>query len=91
MAIAVMQSEVGRMIDCSYRACEVNGEETIFHCWEQYSQVVKPSVLIGGHGGGQISQVFGIVEFKDGTIRRIQPHEIKFIPFEIMLKRKKVE
>lgn len=85
----VVECEVGRMID--YRSCEVNGEKAIFHCWEQYSQVIAPSLLRGGHGGGQIAQVFGIVEFKDGAVRRIQPHEIKFVPDELILKRKKVE
>lgn len=79
------------MSDFSYRTCEVNGEEAIFHCWEQWSEIIKPSLLKGGHCGGQLSQVFGIVEFKDGTVRRIQPHEIKFIPYETLFKRKKVE
>ena len=31
----------------------------------------------GGHPGGQIRQVYGIVEFKDG-VRRIDPAKIKF-------------
>lgn len=79
------------MNNFSYRACEVNGEEAAFHCWEQWSQIIEPSPLRGGHGGGQLSQVFGIVEFKDGTIKRVQPYEIKFIPLETMLKRKWVE
>lgn len=79
------------MSNFSYRTCEVNGEEAIFHCWEQYSDVVNPSALKGGHYGGQISQVFGIVEFKDGTVKRIQPYEIKFIPYETLFRRKKVE
>ena len=74
-----------------YRSCLVNGEEAIFQCWEQWSNVIEPSLLKGGHPGGQISQVFGIVEFKDGTIERVQPYEIKFIPYEIELKKKKVQ
>ena len=31
----------------------------------------------GDHPGGQIRQVYGIVEFKDG-VRRIDPAKIKF-------------
>lgn len=31
----------------------------------------------GGHPGGQIGQVYGIVEFEDG-VRRIDPVKIKF-------------
>lgn len=79
------------MKELVYRVCEVNGEEGTFHCWEQYSTVIEASLLVGGHPAGQIAQVFGIVEFKDGTIRRVQPYQIKFIPDELLLKRKKVE
>lgn len=59
------------------RLCEVNGELGQFHIWEQWSNVVDASLLRGGHPGGQIGQVYGIVEFKDG-IRRIDPAKIKF-------------
>ena len=79
------------MNELMYRVCEVNGEECTFHCWEQYSTVVEASLLVGGHPAGQIAQVFGIVEFKDGTIGRVQPYQIKFIPDELLLKRKKVD
>ena len=61
------------------RHCEVNGIKAFFHCWEQYSQIVEPAILKGGHSGGQISMVFGIVEFEDGSVNRIHPHEIKFV------------
>lgn len=59
------------------RLCEVNGEPGYFHCWEHWSNVIDASPLRGGHPGGQIGQVYGIVEFKDG-IRRIDPAKIKF-------------
>ena len=39
--------------------------------------MVDASPLRGGHPGGQIGQVYGIVEFKDG-VRRIDPAKIKF-------------
>lgn len=35
------------------------------------------SLLRGGHPAGQIGQVYGIVEFKDG-VRRVDPVSIKF-------------
>lgn len=34
-------------------------------------------ILRGGHPGGQIGQVYGIVEFRDG-VRRVDPSSIKF-------------
>lgn len=66
------------------RACTVNGENGYFHLWEQYSQPVGESPLIGGPPAGVISQVFGIVEFEDG-VRRVQPYDIKFCDDEHMM------
>lgn len=59
------------------RLCKVKGELGYFHCWEHWSNVVDASPLRGGHPGGQIGQVYGIVEFKDG-VRRIDPSQIIF-------------
>lgn len=59
------------------RLRQVGDELGQFHIWEQWSNVVDASPLRGGHPGGQIGQVYGIVEFKDG-VRRIDPAKIKF-------------
>lgn len=59
------------------RLCEVKGELGYFHCWEHWSNVVDASPLRGGHPGGQIGQVYGIVEFSDG-VRRVEPSSIQF-------------
>lgn len=59
------------------RDCMVDGRPGYFHLWEQYSQPVPPSLMIGGHPGGVVAQVFGIVEFSDG-VERVQPYKIKF-------------
>lgn len=61
-----------------YRSCVVSGEKARFHVWEQYSEVIAPGMAIGSHQGGQISQVFGIVEFEDGTVKRVDPYKIEF-------------
>lgn len=60
------------------RLCKVGKELGYFHCWEQYANVIAPGLTIGSAPGGQISNVFGIVEFPD-RIARIQPWEIKFV------------
>lgn len=60
------------------RGCTVDGRPGYFHTWEQYSQVVPPSPLVGGHPGGMIAQVFGIVEFSD-RVERVDPYKIKFM------------
>jgi hypothetical protein len=63
------------------RDCEVDGRYGHFHTWEQFSNVVPPSILQGGHSGGVMAQVFGIVEFEDG-VERVLPTKIKFIDQE---------
>ena len=64
-------------IEWETRLCEVDGELGYFYTWEQWSNVVDASPLRGGHPGGQVSQVYGIVEFKNG-VRRVDPYRIKF-------------
>ena len=64
-------------IEYELRLCEVNGELGYFHCWEQWSKPIPPSVMAGGPPGGQLSQIFGVVEFGDG-VRRVDPTAIKF-------------
>lgn len=66
-----------KMVEFPTRLCEVNGELGYFHLWEQWSNVVGASLLRGRHPAGQIRQVYGIVEFKDG-VRRVDPVSIKF-------------
>ena len=64
-------------ITMEIRLCKVEEELGYFHCWEYWSNVVDASPLCGGRPGGQVGQVYGIVEFKDG-VRRIDPSRIKF-------------
>lgn len=60
-----------------YRLCEVNGEIGYFHGWEVISDVISPSPMVGGHPGGQISGIYGIVEFPDRIVE-VRPAQIKF-------------
>lgn len=66
-----------KKVEFPTRLCEVKGELGYFHLWEQWCNVVDASLLRGGHPAGQIGQVYGIVEFKDG-VRRVDPVSIKF-------------
>lgn len=59
------------------RSCTVNGRPGYFHCWEHRADVVDASPMIGGHPGGQISYILGIVEFSDG-VKRVDPTQIVF-------------
>ena len=59
------------------RLCKVDGELGYFHTWEQYSQPIGASPMIGGPPAGVFSCLYGIVEFEDG-VRRVDPTCIKF-------------
>lgn len=59
------------------RLCKVKDEIGYFHCWEQWANVVDASPMVGGHPGGQVSYVMGIIEFDNG-VRRVDPTLIKF-------------
>lgn len=52
--------------------------KALFHCWEQTSEVVAPSPMFGGHNGGIISGILGIVEREDGVVGRVKPEDIRF-------------
>lgn len=63
--------------ELSTRLCTVKGETGHFHTWEHYSKPLPASPFVGGEPSGIFSQVFGIVEFKDG-VRRVDPADITF-------------
>ena len=59
------------------RSCMVDGRPGEFHLWEQYSEPIGASAMVGGHPAGVVSRVYGIVEFSDG-VKRIDPCYIEF-------------
>ena len=61
-----------------YRTCRYKNENYIFHCFEQWSNVVGESIAIGGHSAGQISMVYAIIEDGKGNIHRVEPTMITF-------------
>lgn len=62
----------------SLRRCEVDGKAALFHRWCDISEIVPPSVMVGGHGGGVVQDTFGIVEYENGKIERVRPERITF-------------
>lgn len=65
-------------IEWETRLCKVDGKLGCFHTWEQFAEPIPPSAMVGGPPGGQMSRVYGIVEFRD-RVRRVAPFDIKFI------------
>lgn len=61
-----------------YRTCTYEDKKYIFHCFEQWSNVIGESPMIGGHSAGQISYVFALIEDEKGNIYRVEPTMITF-------------
>lgn len=66
-------------ITTELRPCIVNGKRALFHRWEQYSDVIGASPLVGGHSAGQISYVLAICEDEDGQVFRAKCCDVRFI------------
>lgn len=64
-----------------YRPCKVDERKGIFHRWEDYQDVIDAGLTIESHTSGQISRCYGIVEFEDGKVARIDPRKIVFMDF----------
>lgn len=60
------------------RTCKFRDKNYLFHCWEHYSEIIEPSPMIGGHTGGVIGCVFGIIEDENGKVFRVPAYEITF-------------
>lgn len=61
------------------RPCLVGNRKALFHTWEQFANVIAPAAMIGGHPGGQVAQVFAIVEYEDGTVSQEHASSIRFL------------
>ena len=60
------------------RPCYVDGEKAIFHQWINRAQVAPPSPMICGAPGGQLWEVFGLVEMEDGHMEEVYPTKVVF-------------
>lgn len=62
------------------RTCSIgkNNEPALFHMWGQFSEIVPPSNMIGGHAGGVVSGVLAIVETEDGRVLEVRPDQVVF-------------
>lgn len=48
------------------RNCEVEGKPGYFHTWEHFADTIE------------FSRVYGLVEFEDGSVKRVDPAKIIF-------------
>lgn len=57
------------------RPCTVNGTRAIFHRWVDEARTINPSTF----ERGQFYRVYGLVEFEDGTVQKVDPEDIRFM------------
>lgn len=74
----------GIQIETKLRPCYISikkgkKEKALFHCWNFMSNVIEPSLMIGGHPGGTIAYTTGIVELEDGRVLEVMPTNITFV------------
>ena len=51
--------------------------------WNNFAKPVAADVYAGGCPEGQISIVFGIVEYEDGSVDEVRPAQIRFVDNKI--------
>ena len=51
----------------------------LFHGWNHVAEIAAPSLLTGGHPGGQLSATYALVEYEDGTVGQIPVNRIVFL------------
>lgn len=78
-----MASFKGVEIKRELRPCLVGGAPALFHMWEERSEIIEPSIMVGGHGGGVVKGVNGIVETEDGRVVKVHPTSITFVDQKI--------
>ena len=60
--------------------------KALFHRWYEYKNIVEGSIMTGGHPAGQVSWLYGVVEFEDGKVGLVEPQNIIFVGTEKKMK-----
>lgn len=53
--------------------------KALFHGFFQVAEVAAPSMVRGGHQGGQLADVQALIELEDGTLRLVEVSCIRFL------------
>lgn len=63
-----------------YRPCYVNGRKALFHRWVNTARPQLPKGQEPAENARyfQFRTTHGLVEYEDGTVDRVWPHDIKF-------------
>ena len=72
-----MQTKI--VVENVLRPCKVKDQSGLFHRWSDKAEIIPPSPMIGGHGGGLVTAALGIVELEDGNVVEARPCDIRFL------------
>lgn len=61
------------------RPFKVGEELYLFHGFTQISQIVPPSLMRDGHGGGVVAGAYAVLERRDGTVGLAEAQRVQFI------------
>lgn len=61
------------------RPCKVGEELYLFHGFTEISQIVPPSLMRGGHGGGVVADAYAVLERRDGTVVLAEAQRVQFL------------
>lgn len=61
------------------RPCMFDKRPGLFHRWADVAEIVPPSNMVGGHGGGVVRAVVGIIELEGGKVVTAYPERITFL------------
>lgn len=75
--LEVVKENIGDFRECIV-SCKGHDKKAFFHQWVETSYIISPSMMIGGHGGGQVRDTFALVEFEDGQVEKVEPNKIRF-------------
>lgn len=80
MALSWHLRECGviQMHESSNRKCIYKKSVCTFHGFYQESNVIPPSPLVGGHGGGVIAYPVAIIEDEKGNVMEVEATSIQF-------------
>ena len=67
-----------KFLSAEYRPCIIKGRKALFHRWAVKARVISPGCSFGGHPGGRLWALVGIVEDEDGAVHECYPYEIRF-------------
>lgn len=68
----------GIKVEFEKRPCYVDGVKAIFHRFSERSEIIAPSPMKGGHGGGVLKWTVAIVEYENGVVSEVEVTKVRF-------------